>query len=70
MYPAARKSLAGVLMVTSVFSVVTVLTMIAVVALALTGLESIKLKRFERYGHAIAGSAILACGLGVAFLGI
>jgi len=70
MYPAARESLAGVLMVTSVFSVVTVLTMIAVVALALTGLESIKLKRFERYGHAIAGSAILACGLGVAFLGI
>jgi len=70
MYPASRESLAGVFMVTSVFGVVTVLTMILAVALAVRGLESVKLKRFERYGHAMAGSAILACGLGVAFLGI
>jgi len=70
MYPAARESMAGVMVVTGVFGVVTVLTMTMVVALALRGLESIKLKRFERFGHAMAGSAILACGCGVAFLGI
>jgi sulfite exporter TauE/SafE len=70
MYPAARESMAGVLVVTGVFGAVTVLSMAIVVALALKGLESVKLKRFERYGHAVAGSAILACGLGVAFLGI
>jgi nickel/cobalt exporter len=70
MYPAARENLAGVLMVTTVFGVVTVLTMTMVVALAVRGLESVKLKRFERFGHAVAGSAILACGLGVAFLGV
>jgi nickel/cobalt exporter len=68
MYPAARESLTGVLMVTGVFGVVTVLTMTLVVALAVTGLETLKFRRFERYGHAAAGGAILACGLAVAFL--
>jgi len=70
MYPAARESLAGVLMVTSVFGLVTVLTMILVVGIAITGLGAIKLKPFERFGHAAAGSAILACGLAIAFLGM
>ena len=70
MYPAARESIAGVLMVTGVFGVVTVLTMLISVAIAVKGLQSIKLKRFERYGHAVAGSTILVCGLAVAFLGI
>jgi nickel/cobalt exporter len=69
MYPAAQESLAGVLMVTGVFGVVTVLTMTLVVGLAVAGLETLNLKAFERYGHAVAGSAILACGLTVAFLG-
>ena len=68
MYPAALDSLTGVLAVTSVFAVVTVLTMTGVVALAVKGLANVKLKRYERYGHAMAGTAILACGLGVAFL--
>ena len=70
MYPAARESMMGVLMVTTVFGLVTVLTMAATVALAVKGLGSVRLKRFERYGHAVAGSAILACGLGVALLGM
>jgi len=70
MYPAARESLAGVLMVTSIFGVVTVLTMTAVVFLAISGLESLRFKRFERYGHAVAGSTLLACGLAVVFLGL
>ncbi len=70
MYPAARESIAGVVMVTGVFGLVTVLTMLLAVAISVKGLESIRLKRFERFGHAVAGSAILACGLAVAFLGI
>lgn len=70
MYPAARESLAGVLAVTIIFGVVTVLTMTIVVAFALRGLESIKLKRYERFSHALAGSAVLACGLAVVFLGL
>ena len=70
MYPAARENLFGVLLVTGIFGVVTVLTMTAVVALSLKGLASVKLKRFERYYHAMAGFAILVCGLGVTFLGL
>lgn len=70
MYPAARESLVGVLMVTGAFGLVTVLTMLAAVGLASLGLKNLKFSRFEQYGHAIAGSAILACGLGIAFLGM
>jgi hypothetical protein len=70
MYPAARENMAGVFAVTGVFGLVTVLTMTVLVAFSLRGLESINLKLFERYYHAVAGSAILACGLGVSFLGI
>jgi hypothetical protein len=40
-----------------------------IVAVTLMGLQTVKLKRFEPYGHALAGFAILACGLGVALLG-
>lgn len=69
MYPAAREDPAGVFLVTGVFGVVTVLTMTSIVAVALMGLQTVKLKRFEPYGHALAGFAILACGLGVALLG-
>lgn len=69
MYPAAREDPAGVFLVTGVFGVITVLTMTFIVAVALMGLQTVKLKRFEPYGHALAGFAILACGLGVALLG-
>jgi sulfite exporter TauE/SafE len=70
MYPAARESLFGVLMVTGVFGVVTVLTMTLAVILATLGLKAVKFRRFEHYSHAVAGSAILVCGLSVAFLGL
>jgi hypothetical protein len=69
MYPAAREDPAGVFLVTGVFGVITVLTMTSIVAVALMGLQTVKLKRFEPYGHALAGFAILGCGLGVALLG-
>jgi sulfite exporter TauE/SafE len=70
MYPAARESMLGIMLVTTIFGLVTVATMMLSVFLAIVGLSRFKLKSFERYNHAIAGSAILACGLGVAFLGV
>ncbi len=70
MYPAAQQSRTGVLAVTVVFGLVTVLTMLAVVALAVKGLANLRLKRFERFSHAVAGSAVLGCGLGVVILGL
>jgi sulfite exporter TauE/SafE len=69
MYPAARQSVAGVLLVTVVFGIVTVCTMMLTVAAVTLGLGRLKLRRFERFGHALAGSTILACGLAVALLG-
>jgi ABC-type nickel/cobalt efflux system permease component RcnA len=70
MYPAARENTAGVLVVTGIFSCVTILTMLATVAIAVLGLRAVRIQRLERFGHAAAGSAILACGLGIALLGL
>lgn len=67
MYPAARVDPTGVIVVTAVFGIVTVLTMLVTVAIALSGLKAFRFGRFERYGQALAGAAILACGLGVQF---
>ena len=70
MYPAASESLFGVLMMTGVFGVVTVLTMTLAVTLTALGLSAVRFRRFEHYSHAVAGSAVLVCGLSVAFLGL
>lgn len=70
MYPAARESAFGVVMVATVFGIVTMLTMLLAVFVAALGLKAIDLSRFERFGHAIAGSTVLLCGLGVVFLGL
>lgn len=70
MYPAARESLAGVMLVTCVFGVVTVATMTAVVYVASLGLRTVRLNRLEPWSHALAGGALVVCGLAVVFLGI
>lgn len=70
MYPAARESSFGVMMVTGIFGVVTILTMTLMVTITALGLKAFKFTRFERYNHAFAGSTILVCGLSVAFLGM
>ena len=70
MYPAARESTTGVVVVTLVFGCVTVLTMLIAVGIALLGLQSIKLNRLEPFAHAVAGGTILACGLGIILLGL
>jgi ABC-type nickel/cobalt efflux system permease component RcnA len=69
MYPAARESTTGVLVVTAVFGLTTVLTMMLVVAAALLGLKTVKVRKLEPWGHAVAGSTILACGIAIALLG-
>ncbi len=70
MYPAARESTTGVVVVTLVFGCVTVLTMLLSVGIALLGLKSVKLHRLEPFAHAVAGGTILACGLGIVLLGL
>lgn len=70
MYPAANHSIAGVIIVASVFGIVTIATMLGVVLIGTFGLSYSPLKRAERYSHAVAGCTILACGLAVQFLGL
>lgn len=70
MYPAATAGYREVALVTGVFAVATVLTMALVVGLGIAGVRTLSFGRVERFGHAIAGAIILACGIGLRFLGL
>lgn len=70
MYPAARHSLPGVVLVAGAFTIATLATMLAVIALSTWGLSFVRLGRLERWAHALAGGAIFLSGLTVQFLGL
>jgi len=65
MYPAARESPVGVGVVASVFAVVTIATMLTAVAALSFGLKLVPLHRLERATHALAGGAVMLCGVGM-----
>ncbi|MHC4212221.1 MAG: urease accessory protein UreH domain-containing protein [Planctomycetota bacterium] len=68
MYPAAKNSVSGLLIVTAVFGTVTIATMLTIVMLSAAGVSFVPFKRLERFSHAIAGATILLCGLAIVFL--
>lgn len=70
MYPAAASSAGAVLLVTLVFGLVTMATMLLAVAGSYAGLQKIRLRGLERYGHAVAGATLTACGASILFLGL
>ncbi len=70
MYPAAKNSLAGLIVVTSVFGAVTIGTMLGVVLLSVAGVNFMPFSRLQRFSHVIAGAAICLCGLAIQFLGL
>ena len=70
MYPAAKHSMAGVVLVAAVFAVATIATMLAIISLSSWGLSFVRLGRLERYAHAMAGGTIFLSGLAVQFLGL
>ena len=70
MYPAAQKSIFGLILVTVVFSTVTISTMLGIVLLARAGVSFVRFNALQRYTHAIAGATILLCGLAIQFLGL
>ena len=70
MYPAARHNAGGIIFVTAAFGLATILTMIAIVSLASWGVSFVRLGRFERYSHALAGAMIFFSGVAVQFLGL
>jgi len=70
MYPAAYQSTGSLLWITFVFSAVTISTMLLTVVLLRYGISFISIKHLERYTHAMAGAAILLCGVAIQFLGL
>lgn len=70
MFPAARSSTIGMLLVAGVFAVATIATMVGAVLLAEWGTSFVKLGRAERYAHAVAGGVICCSGLAIQFLGL
>jgi len=62
-YPAAEANTFAVLVVVLAFSLATLATMSVVVGLMTIGLHAVSLSRLHRYSHALAGFAVLACGI-------
>jgi len=65
MYPAAKMSTGAVVLVALVFSVTTITTMTLMVAVLKRGIDFIPADKLHRYAHALAGFALLACGLAI-----
>jgi sulfite exporter TauE/SafE len=70
MYPAARRSIMGMVAVVTAFTIATVGTMLVTVTLVLSGIERIPLGKIERYSHALAGGALALCGVTIRFAGL
>lgn len=70
MYPAAAGSFTDLLFVSITFGVVTISTMTIIVLVTVSGLSFLPLTKFEKYTHALAGLAILLCGLSIQVLGL
>jgi nickel/cobalt exporter len=70
MYPAAEGSIITIVIVASIFGFTTIATMLGIVLASFYGLSRLPLQKLEKYSHALAGLAILLCGVGVKFLGL
>jgi nickel/cobalt exporter len=70
MYPAARNSAMGMILVAGVFSLITIATMLTIVMLGVAGVSFLPMGKLERYSHALAGLIIFASGAGIVFLGL
>jgi sulfite exporter TauE/SafE len=70
MYPAAKHSAWGMVLVAGIFGAVTIATMMAIVSLTTLGLKKLPLGGLERFSHALAGATIFLCGAAIQFLGL
>jgi sulfite exporter TauE/SafE len=70
MYPAATQNTFALVSVVVSFSACTIATMLIMTFLCVKGIRFIKADKLERYSHALAGTAILACGIVVLALPI
>lgn len=65
MYPVAKHSFSGMLLVAGVFAFITIGTMMSVVLASSWGLRFVRLGTLERFSHALAGAAICSSGLAI-----
>lgn len=65
MYPAALRSVGGLVLVTCVFAVATISTMMLAVTVGWLGVKRFPLAPLQRYMHALSGLALTACGLAI-----
>lgn len=63
MYPAAKASYGAVAAVAAAFALATVVTMVAAVMAMRYGLSFVQVPALGRFGHVLAGLAILICGV-------
>lgn len=70
MYPAARNSMHGLVMVILVFGFITISTMLSVVFISITGIDLLPMQKLERFTHALAGAAICVTGIAITLLGL
>jgi nickel/cobalt transporter (NicO) family protein len=70
MYPAAKSSTLGLILVTTIFAATTIATMMSIVMISAFGISFVPLSKMERYTHALAGATILLCGVSIQFLGL
>ena len=70
MYPAATRNTTALISVTVFFAACTIATMLVMSFIGIKGIQLIKVDKLERYSHALAGTAILSCGLAVMLLPI
>ena len=71
MYPAATKQgFFSVFVVAGVFGLATIGTMLAIVLMAVAGLSKLPMDKLERYSHALAGLAVLICGIAIKAFGL
>lgn len=69
-YASAEAGTGAAIAVAATFTLVTIATMLGIVVLILGGVERLKMPRLERFQHVLAGLVILACGVGIRFLGL
>ncbi len=65
MYPAAAENSWGVALVAAAFGIVTIVVMLVLVLALTFGLQRVPTAGLERYSHALAGFAILVCGVAI-----
>ena len=70
MYPAASHNYFALTLVTLIFGIITISTMLVLVGLGYYGIKLLPMAKFDKYIHALAGFAILMCGVAMQFMGI